>query len=68
MSGCAISRWGITSLSWLRKVRLDTIRLYFNAQNPFTITNLKMLDPETKGNYGTHPLFKVFSVGLMLKF
>ncbi len=50
------------------KVRLDTIRLYFNAQNPFTITNLKMLDPETKGNYGTHPLFKVFSVGLMLKF
>lgn len=51
-----------------RKVKLDTIRLYLNAQNPFTITNLKLLDPETRGNYGTHPLFKVFTVGLMLKF
>lgn len=59
---------GYTFSGLAKKMRIDNLRLYFNMQNPFTITKLMMIDPETKGNQNTHPIFKVYSIGLGVKF
>lgn len=57
------------NIPWLaKKLRADNFRLYVNAQNPFTFTKVDLIDPETKGTQATHPMFKVYSVGLNIKF
>jgi TonB-linked SusC/RagA family outer membrane protein len=67
--------------SILRKVKMDNLRIYVQAQNLFTITNYGGLDPEmgnrTGGNapdpysgidYGNYPSSKTMTVGLNLSF
>lgn len=49
------------------RMNIGGLRVYFNMQNPFTFTKLMMIDPETKGNQNTHPIFKVYSLGLSIK-
>ena len=53
---------------WLNKVRLSGLRLYFNAQNSFTITKMKYLDPESRGSETVYPLMKTYTFGLSVKF
>lgn len=50
-------------------------RLYLSGENLFTITKLKIFDPETSGGtsteYGngkTYPMYRVWSAGLELTF
>ena len=50
-------------------------RVYLSGENLFTITNLKIYDPEAVGSaddaYGagkTYPMYRVWSVGLELTF
>lgn len=50
------------------KIGAGKLRVYVNVQNPFTFTKVKLIDPETKGNQLTHPLFRTYSVGLNLSF
>ncbi|RAJ95640.1 TonB-linked SusC/RagA family outer membrane protein [Larkinella arboricola] len=50
------------------RIGVKTARIYFNAQNPLTFTQMKIIDPETKGDQGTHPLFKIYSLGLNIRF
>lgn len=49
-----------------------TLRLYLNAQNPFTFTQNKILDPEISSNGGSvtsiYPMFKTYTIGLNLGF
>ncbi|HYH03901.1 MAG TPA: TonB-dependent receptor, partial [Bacillota bacterium] len=52
----------------MKNSRIDGLRVYFNAQNPFTFTSVETIDPETKGNQSTHPMFKTYSFGVNLKF
>lgn len=59
---------GYTSPWLAKKIRLQRVRFYVNVQNPFTFTKVKLIDPETKGDQTTHPLFRTFSVGLNLNF
>jgi TonB-dependent starch-binding outer membrane protein SusC len=50
--------------SWRKTVHLQNARLFTNAQNLFTITNYKGLDPETTG-YSLPPL-RTISVGIQV--
>lgn len=53
----------------ITKIGVQNIRIYANAYNLFTISDLEM-DPEhTSENYGnTYPLNKTYSIGLNVKF
>lgn len=54
--------------NWMQQVGLAGGRVYVNAQNPFTWTDLKLIDPESQGNEYTYPVMKVYTVGFNLKF
>ena len=53
---------------------ITSLRLYADAQNPFTITSFKNFDPEvvTGGNYKSgkaeYPMTRTFSFGLKVQF
>ncbi len=60
----------LNATPWLSKARL-----YFSAQNVFTLTNYSGLDPEVGGgtlsqglDYGTYPQARTFSLGATLTF
>ncbi len=50
------------------RLHIRGVRVYVNAQNPLTFTKLKIIDPETKGDQGTYPLFKTNTIGLNVRF
>ena len=47
-----------------------SLRIYFNAYNPFTITGVKFVDPEHPGEElgRLYPLSKTYTLGLNLSF
>jgi hypothetical protein len=47
---------------------VSNFRIYLNAQNPFTIAEEEVTDPENRGNESTYPLLETFSVGLSISF
>ncbi|MBV7532149.1 TonB-dependent receptor [Chitinophaga sp. sic0106] len=51
-----------------RKIRAKMLRVYFNAQNAFTFSKVKLFDPESGGDQNTVPLLKAYTFGLNLKF
>lgn len=52
----------------LKEKKIQSIRLYVNAQNPFTWSELKLGDPESLGNTWTQSIMKTYSVGLNIQF
>ncbi len=53
------------------KIRLKSLRIYINAQNPFTIDSVPLLDPEEASagaGISAVPIMKVYSFGLNVKF
>jgi TonB-linked SusC/RagA family outer membrane protein len=51
----------------LKKIRINTMRIYLSVQNLFTITDVKNYDPEkysSDSNNATYPNAKTFSIGL----
>lgn len=52
----------------LKKIGISSIRIYANAQNPFTIAKERLADPESRGQKGSYPLVKTYSFGLNLNF
>jgi TonB-linked SusC/RagA family outer membrane protein len=52
----------------VKKLKLNNLRLFVNAQNAFTISKMKYLDPETRGSEANYPMMKVYTVGLNVKF
>ena len=63
---------------WMRKIYLESIRLYFNVQNVFTVTKYKGLDPEvgamygdalrTGVDYGRYPSPRIYTFGINVTF
>lgn len=63
---------------WMRKIYLESIRVYFNVQNVFTITKYKGLDPEvgamygdalrTGVDYGRYPSPRIYTFGINVTF
>ncbi len=57
---------------WAKAIHASTLRLYVNAQNPFTFTSNKVLDPEISSNgasvTSTYPMFRTYTIGLNIGF
>ncbi|MGF1924471.1 MAG: hypothetical protein ACQUHE_09865, partial [Bacteroidia bacterium] len=54
--------------SLVKKMGVSGLRVYFNAQNPFTLTSVKITDPESRGYQWTYGLVKLYTFGLNVKF
>lgn len=50
------------------RIRAKSLRFYVNAQNVFTFSNVKLIDPESGGDQTTVPLLKTYTLGLNLRF
>jgi TonB-linked SusC/RagA family outer membrane protein len=51
--------------SLTKKVKIDRARIFFNGYNLFTLTSMKIMDPEQSGQY---PLSRTFSMGINVVF
>ena len=52
----------------LKKIGIQNIRVYANVQNPFTFSKQDLVDPESRGQRGSYPLIKTYSLGVSLNF
>ena len=52
----------------LKDLGISKIRLYVNAQNPWTITKDDLVDPESRGQKSSYPLVKTYSLGVSVNF
>ena len=52
----------------LKRIGISSIRLYVNAQNPFTFSKEDLVDPESRGQLGAYPLVKTYSFGVNVNF
>jgi len=59
--------YNLTS-SFLKRTGINSMRMYFNAQNPLTFTKLKLTDPESRGNQWTYGIMKTYTVGCNIQF
>ncbi|SKA42778.1 TonB-linked outer membrane protein, SusC/RagA family [Chitinophaga eiseniae] len=50
------------------RIKLKSIRVYLNAQNPLTITEMEVSDPETRGDETKYPIMKMYTAGLNISF
>jgi TonB-linked SusC/RagA family outer membrane protein len=53
---------------FVKKLGVNAIRAYFNAQNPFTFTSTKITDPESRGYQWTYGIVKLYTIGFNVKF
>jgi TonB-linked SusC/RagA family outer membrane protein len=53
---------------WLKRTGLNSLRLYANAMNLFTISKFKLWDVEMRGEGLGYPLQRVFNAGIQLEF
>jgi TonB-linked SusC/RagA family outer membrane protein len=49
---------------WLKKISLDYVRLYLSAENVFTLTKWRGVDPDKYRDNDPYPLSKTYSIGL----
>jgi len=52
----------------LSSIKLQSLRLYLSAQNPFTFTKYEGWDPESGNSYESYPSTKMFLIGLNASF
>lgn len=53
----------------LKKIGIESLRLFANGYNLLTFDRLKVLDPEEKGtNNGDYPLSKIYNLGVKIQF
>lgn len=53
---------------WVKKIGMESFRIYLNAQNLFTITDYEVGDPELPGQMAIVPMQRIFAGGLMVNF
>lgn len=53
---------------WTKFLKSGPVRFYMNASNLFTISKMKIVDPETGNDVTAYPLVKVFNAGVSIKF
>ncbi len=52
-----------------RKIRMEGVRLYVNANNVFTLSKLKNFDPESSATRGwSYPQLRIFNFGGSIQF
>ncbi|MDX3916130.1 MULTISPECIES: SusC/RagA family TonB-linked outer membrane protein [Olivibacter] len=52
----------------LKHLRMESLRIYLSAQNPFTFTKYKGWDPEAGSEVNSYPSAKLFLLGLNVSF
>ncbi|GAA4806086.1 TonB-dependent receptor [Olivibacter ginsenosidimutans] len=52
----------------LLKYGIHNARIYANVQNPFTISSVKLIDPESQGNQWTYGIMRAYTIGLNVQF
>ena len=52
--------------AWLKKIHVQGLRVYANAQNLLTITDYKVTDPELFSNFAAMPIQRIIVFGLNL--
>lgn len=52
----------------LKRAGIQGIRVYANTQNPFVITSMKLMDPESQGNQWTYGIMKTYMAGVTVQF
>lgn len=52
----------------LKKLKIQSARLYLNAQNPFMLTSLQQADPESGGGSWTYGIMKTYTFGVHVGF
>ena len=55
------------SSEWLKKLKMNSFRVFINAENLLTITKYKGNDPESQSYYGTPPM-RTLAGGLNFNF
>jgi TonB-linked SusC/RagA family outer membrane protein len=53
---------------WIKPLRVETVRFYFNGLNLFTWSSFKLWDPEMGGNGLAYPIQKVLNLGVNVNF
>lgn len=56
------------NLRALQSIGIRKAKIYFNAQNPFTFSSIKLTDPESRGNQWTYGIMKVNTIGMNIQF
>jgi TonB-linked SusC/RagA family outer membrane protein len=51
----------------LKRIGVNGARVYVNAQNPFVITSMKLVDPESQGNQWTYGIMKMYTAGVSIQ-
>lgn len=57
--------------NWIKPVKMTSARLYFSADNVFTLSKYPGLDPErtnVSGNYVSYPQARIFTFGASVQF
>ena len=57
--------------TWVKKAKIENVRIYVSGQNLYTLTHYKGLDPEVAGNgidQNTYPVTRTFSMGANISF
>lgn len=49
--------------NWMKKAGIQYARVYVNTQNPFVISNVKLVDPESQGGSRTYGIMKSYTIG-----
>jgi TonB-linked SusC/RagA family outer membrane protein len=53
---------------FIKRLGVNAIRAYVNAQNPITFTSVKITDPESRGYQWTYGIVQLYTVGFNVKF
>ena len=53
---------------WMKKARIDSLRIYISGTNLFTLSNFKLWDVEMGGNGLNYPIQRVFNLGINVNF
>ena len=52
----------------MRTFGVNAVRVYLNAQNPLTISSMRLMDPESRGNQWSYPIMRFYTMGVHVKF
>jgi hypothetical protein len=56
------------SFSFLKKMSVQSIRIFVNAYNPITWDKIDIIDPELPGDNAYYPVCKAYNVGFKFNF
>ena len=53
---------------WMKKIKMQNLRVYFSGENLFTFTNYPGMDPEFNSTTNYYAMLKQYTFGISIKF